>query len=378
MPQYTAEDFEKLSMGIFHPALHKKRCVSIGYAAFGIAVSGECTGAAIGRGLAAGRGTSPKHGIKQVDRLLSNAGIEMATFFKCWVEALLAERTTIVVAFDWTEHAHDGHSTIAANLITDHGRATPLMWHTVRSKSLKRKRNQYEDDLLLTLRRLVPEAVRIILLADRGFGDIALYQLLLDNGIDFVIRFRGGVTMALPDGRAGQAKNFLAASGEATRFDNARLTKEQLEVPVVITVHEPGMKEAWFLASNCAELDAKGHVTLYGQRFKIEEAFRDIKDYHFGIGMTLARIEAPERRDRLLAVAVVAQLFLTLLGSAGEGLGLDKQLRANTATKRTHSLFNQGCQYFAGVCAKCADALHAAFIALVEGMPHESRTYAVI
>jgi hypothetical protein len=41
----------------------------------------------------------------------------------------------------------------------------------------------YEDDLLLLLRELVPENVRIIVLQDRGFGDVALHQLLIDHGL---------------------------------------------------------------------------------------------------------------------------------------------------------------------------------------------------
>ena len=38
--------------------------------------------------------------------------------------------------------------------------------------------------------------------------------------------------------------------------------------------------------------------------------------------------------------------LLTLLGAASERVGLDKMLRANTSTKRTHSLFFQGCHYY--------------------------------
>jgi hypothetical protein len=36
-------------------------------------------------------------------------------------------------------------------------------------------------------------------------------------------------------------------------------------------------------------------------------------------------------------------MLLTLLGAAGESLGMDRQLRASTAKRRVHSLFRQGC-----------------------------------
>lgn len=44
---------------------------------------------------------------------------------------------------------------------------------------------------------------------------------------------------------------------------------------------------------------------------------------------------------RLLNAFAVA--LLTLLGAAGEALGYDLHLESNTARRRTHSLFRQGC-----------------------------------
>ena len=42
----------------------------------------------------------------------------------------------------------------------------------------------------------------------------------------------------------------------------------------------------------------------------------------------------------------MAIMLLTALGAAGESLGMDRMLKANTVKKRTHSLFRQGCHYF--------------------------------
>jgi hypothetical protein len=39
-------------------------------------------------------------------------------------------------------------------------------------------------------------------------------------------------------------------------------------------------------------------------------------------------------------------MLLTILGAAGEDLGHDSLLKANTVKKRTHSLFPQGVLYF--------------------------------
>ena len=38
--------------------------------------------------------------------------------------------------------------------------------------------------------------------------------------------------------------------------------------------------------------------------------------------------------------------LLTLLGSVGESLGMDRLLKSNTSKTRTHSLFRQGCMLY--------------------------------
>jgi hypothetical protein len=35
-----------------------------------------------------------------------------------------------------------------------------------------------------------------------------------------------------------------------------------------------------------------------------------------------------------------------MLGTAGESLGMDRQLKSNTSKTRTHSLFRQGCMLY--------------------------------
>ena len=42
----------------------------------------------------------------------------------------------------------------------------------------------------------------------------------------------------------------------------------------------------------------------------------------------------------------MAMFLVTLLGAAGESLGMDRLLKANTAKKRTHSWFRQGLAYY--------------------------------
>ena len=61
------------------------------------------------------------------------------------------------------------------------------------------------------------------------------------------------------------------------------------------------------------------------------------------MGLGTIRVKSPERRDRLWLINAFAVVLLTLLGAAGEALGYDRMLKTNTAKRRAHSLFRQGC-----------------------------------
>ena len=282
-----------------------------------------------------------------VDRLFSNTGVDVWKLFGNWVPFVIGQRPEIMVALDWTDFDQDNQSTIALYLVTRHGRATPLLWKSVVKSELKDWRNEHEDALLERLREVVPTSTKVTVLADRGFGDHKLYELLKDQlGFDFVIRFRGVIKVTDEKGETRAAVDWVPDTGRPRTLKKARVTKTQREVAAVVCVHAKGMAEPWHLATSRENLVGAAIVKLYGRRFTIEETFRDLKNLRFGMGLTDTRISSPERRDRILLVGAIAASLLTLLGAAGESLGLDMKMKANTVKTRTHSLLNQGLFYF--------------------------------
>ena len=345
----TAEGASKYIDWMADETLHAKRVRSLANAVVGVVHAVSLTIHAIGVGLAALNGLNPKHAVKQVDRLLSNSAISVWALFAFWVPYVVAASKAIVVALDWTDFDADGHSTIALYLVTSHGRATPLIWKTVEKAALKGRRNIYEDEVLMRLHAVLPPDVKVTVLADRGFGDKKLYALLKDLAFDFVIRFRGVVTVESADGEARPASDWVPANGKLRQLRGARVTKDRYAVDSVVCLKKHGMKEPWCLAVRGFALTGATAVTLYSRRFTIEETFRDTKDPRYGLGLSATHVGDTARRDRLLLVCAMAMTLLTLLGAAGESLGMDRMLKVNTVKTRTHSLFRQGCYYYGAI-----------------------------
>jgi hypothetical protein len=332
--------------GVFGEELHSKRVLSLALATLGVIHAASLSVYAIGQALAEARGTQGKHGVKQVDRLLSNTGLSLWELFALWVPFVLGQRTQALVNMDWTDFEADDHTTLVVALVTGHGRSTPLVWLTVQKSLLKGMRNEVEDAVLVRLRECIPSSVKVTVLADRGFADQKLYALLSQLGFDYVVRFRQCITVTSAEGERRKATDWVPEAGRARKLLKARVTADLAQVGAVVCVKKKGMKEPWCLATSHEELSAAQLIRLYSRRFTIEEGFRDVKDLRFGMGLSSFRIAEPERRDRMLLLAAMACALLTLLGAAGESLGMERYLKANTDKRRTYSLFRQGCMYY--------------------------------
>jgi hypothetical protein len=163
---------------LFSEDVHAKRVYSLANATLGVISSASLAVNTIGQGLALARGRLTKHAIKQVDRLLSNPGIDVDELSKRWVAHAVGPRPKIVVAMDWTDFDADNHATIMLSLVSNHGRSTPLVWLTVDKATLKNHRNAYEYRVLVQLAEALPADVKVLIVADRGFGDQKLYRIL--------------------------------------------------------------------------------------------------------------------------------------------------------------------------------------------------------
>jgi len=250
---------------------------------------------AIGHGLAYARGVSDKHAIKQVDRLLSNSKLSVWDLFPTWVPRALGERKEALVALDWTDFDADNQTTLSMHLVSKHGRATPLVWKTVLKSELKGNRAAIENEVIARFLETAPPDIKVTVLAERGFADVKLFEMLERWGADYVIRIRGNVVLARKSGEARRADEWVPKNGRSLILRDVSLTKTRAPVPAVVCVRAAKMKDSLCLATS-----------------------------------------------RLLFIATLATALLTVLGAAGESLGMEKLLKANTSKKRSYSLLRQG------------------------------------
>ena len=226
---------------LFDGDLHAKRVLSLANATLGVIKTASLAVNTIGQGLALARGLVTKHAIKQVDRLLSNQGIDIDAALRHWVPYVVGPRSSVNVAMDWTEFDADGQATIMLSLLTRHGRATPLMWLTVDTATLKNHRNEYEYQVLVRLADALPADLKVCIVADRGFGDQKLYRVLTEElKFDYVIRFRGNIHVTDASGETRTAANWVGKSGRARKLRGARVTASHAyQVGAVVCVSMP-------------------------------------------------------------------------------------------------------------------------------------------
>ena len=89
--------------GLYGLDLHAKRIDSLAGATLGVMAGASLAVSLIGQALAQARGLATKHAVKQVDRLLSNNGIDVWDSFAHWVPRQVGNQPDILVAMDWTD-----------------------------------------------------------------------------------------------------------------------------------------------------------------------------------------------------------------------------------------------------------------------------------
>lgn len=201
------------------------------------------------------------------------------------------------------------------------GRAVPLAWASCVKHVYDghRSRNAFEQSLLIMLRQMIPRHVKVILLADRGFGRTELGRFCQYHRFHYVIRI--------------QPKVMVRFNGQPVRLDRYPIRKGCSEIlrNVLYRSYDPVQQhivirwkkglpkrrdEPWYLMTDLAGdgYTARRLSELYGRRMSIEQLFRDGKNKRYGWALRDTGLTRPQRLDRLILILALAYLLLIGVG----------------------------------------------------------------
>jgi hypothetical protein len=260
--------------------------------------------------------TRCKHRIKRAGRFVANRRVTVADGMAGVVGRLTRRRTApLIVGLDWVE-VRTFHTLVAAAVAG--GRSVPLVWASYPERELTKSRNNLEEGLVRLLRSLIPDRVRIVLLADRGFGRAELARTLAGLvNVSFVIRIKPRVRVRHPR-FSGKLVDYPVRKGMRRVLRGVRFrSTDPVDVNVAIR-WKKGLPEhrdePWFLVTDLSKGSALRLTELYGKRTGVEEFFRDAKSVRNGLALRHTQLTRAGRFDRFVLVLVLAYLLLTGLG----------------------------------------------------------------
>ena len=226
----------------------------------------------------------------------------------------LPQTGTVRVAIDWT--TEDQQHLRVASLVVGR-RAVPLYWEAYTTPERK---GQQRAVARAFLRQVVEkelatvERERLLVTADRGFGDSTLLAELACLQVPFVLRLPANITVCLE--QQWQKLGSLQMRHPTRRRALGRLwclrsNPQRCWVAPARARNKKGRWEYWHLVSN-RPLSALTLAHEYARRFGCEEGFRDAKRE---VGFAAARIAHIQAWARMFALVAAALLILTQLGT---------------------------------------------------------------
>jgi Transposase DDE domain len=254
---------------------------------------------------------------KRLSRLLHNERLEPqhladAVLLQALVQ--LPAYGPVRLAIDWTI-AGQQHL-LVVSLITGR-RAVPLYWRAYDAAVLKGRMQRYE---LAVIRRAVTRVIqkvgrrRVRVTADRGFADVALFTLLTDLRVAFVIRVKKSTKICIAG--VWRPLHTLRFSGNTRRRALGHLLYcAENPQPLWLTMSRKrdrhGKWGIWYLVAN-RPYAAEQAVAEYARRPGCEAGFRDAK---WWLGFAQARIKQITAWSRLFALVAIALLVVVTLAS---------------------------------------------------------------
>lgn len=185
------------------------------------------------------------------------------------------------------------------------GRAVPCHFVSYSSRIIGAEatsRNRYHFQAFAEIKALLGDKPLVL---DREFSYLELLQALVQEEVAFVIRLRLGASFYDLE---GQPVALSVKKGE-TRLLNKVFYMGKVLVNVV-GVWQPGLKEPMWIMTN---LPAASGLSIYQQRMKIEECFRDLKSL---LGLEKMMHKKRDHMEQMVTLVLIAYAIGLILGES--------------------------------------------------------------
>jgi hypothetical protein len=193
------------------------------------------------------------------------------------------------------------------------GRGIPICWVVKKGGKGHFKvadHVQVLSEAISIMRPLLPADIPVTVLGDGEFDSIKLQELCLANEWNYVLRTARN-TVFFEQGERFQAKAVCPDQTHTIHFmTELEFTAERFATVNFVCWHDHHRhEEPIYLISN---LSCPGQIIdYYDQRYSIECLFKDLKSTSFNLHKT--RLKDPQELDKLIIIAALAFLLLTVL-----------------------------------------------------------------
>jgi hypothetical protein len=333
-------------------SLHAKLAESVKTAVCSALVGGRLSLSQLARSVDSQ--TAMRHRIKRIDRLLGSEALhgERATIYHEVAAQWLAGIDHLLVVVDWSDATTDQQWHLLRASVSVEGRSMTL-YEEVHPQCKYGDRDVHRR-FLAQLANLLPDGCMPIIMTDAGFRS-TWFELVTKRGWQWVGRIRGKDMVSIAGGTWRRCTDvYQEATSRVRQFTNAYYVRSRpTSCRLVLVKREAkgrtrrtrmgkrscshtslkaarGSREPWWLACSpgLAHLTPDAIVSLYAQRMRIEQSFRDIKNERLGFGLTASRSRSGKRLEILLLIGHLAGWLMRLIGECAQQCQMQLQFQS--------------------------------------------------
>ena len=245
---------------------------------------------------------------------------------------------------DWSDLGRGRNGLFAA--VCFRGRGLPLLSWVATPEELNPSQNRVEEFFIGSARgglSHLPDNIRPLLLADRGFGRASLIHFLQQMPrhtgypVDYVIRLWSDVVVQSADYR-GRLRDYPLRKGRILFRPQTFYRSDGAVVINPILYWARGHREPWYLATSLT--DPRQAVRMYRKRMQPEQYFKDGKQR---FGLNRSTVTTTHRLQRLLVALLLACCLLILVGMRASA---SPTFRRQVCSRGKLGILNLGYEYY--------------------------------